>query len=78
MTHKEVQNIARSTMNYIHSIIKVGMSLSELRSIAENKKVNPNQLPVMSKKFGLYPFGAPSGTRTRDPLIKSQLLYQLS
>lgn len=37
MTHKEVQNIARSTMNYIHSIIKVGMSLSELRSIAENK-----------------------------------------
>ena len=27
-----------------------------------------------------YPFqgGAPSGIRTRDPLIKSQLLYQLS
>ena len=24
------------------------------------------------------PDGAPSGTRTRDPLIKSQLLYQLS
>ena len=24
------------------------------------------------------PFGAASGTRTRDPLIKSQLLYQLS
>ena len=24
------------------------------------------------------PFGAPSGTRTQDPLIKSQLLYQLS
>ena len=23
-------------------------------------------------------YGAPSGTRTRDPLIKSQLLYQLS
>ena len=23
-------------------------------------------------------FGAPSGIRTRDPLIKSQLLYQLS
>ena len=23
-------------------------------------------------------FGAPSGTRTLDPLIKSQLLYQLS
>ena len=26
---------------------------------------------------GVY-FGAPSGTRTQDPLIKSQLLYQLS
>ena len=25
-----------------------------------------------------YLFGAPSGTRTQDPLIKSQLLYQLS
>ena len=24
------------------------------------------------------PFGAPSGTRTRDTLIKSQVLYQLS
>ena len=24
------------------------------------------------------PYGAPTGTRTRDPLIKSQLLYQLS
>ena len=23
-------------------------------------------------------FGAPTGTRTQDPLIKSQLLYQLS
>ena len=23
-------------------------------------------------------FGEPSGTRTRDPLIKSQVLYQLS
>ena len=27
---------------------------------------------------GLFLFGAPSGTRTQDPLIKSQLLYQLS
>ena len=26
----------------------------------------------------LFCFGAPSGIRTRDPLIKSQLLYQLS
>ena len=27
---------------------------------------------------GGFSFGAPSGIRTRDPLIKSQLLYQLS
>ena len=26
----------------------------------------------------LFLFGAPSGTRTQGPLIKSQLLYQLS
>ena len=30
-----------------------------LYSNFEKKKVNPNQSPVMSKKFGLYPFGAP-------------------
>ena len=29
------------------------------------------------KSFG-FPFGDPGGTRTHDPLIKSQLLYQLS
>ena len=33
---------------------------------------------VMSKAILLLTSGAPSGTRTRDPLIKSQLLYQLS
>ena len=29
------------------------------------------------KSFG-FPFGDPGGARTLDPLIKSQLLYQLS
>ena len=33
-----------------------------------------NALHFSCKAF----FGAPSGTRTQDPLIKSQLLYQLS
>ena len=28
--------------------------------------------------FVPFPYGAPPGTRTLDPLIKSQLLYQLS
>ena len=34
--------------------------------------------PYFSAPFSEAPSGAPSGTRTRDPLIKSQLLYQLS
>ena len=42
------------------------------------------QIPSGGKKtkntaFAVFLFfGAPSGIRTRDPLIKSQLLYQLS
>ena len=38
----------------------------------------PNPFPIWKVWFGLYWFGAPSGTRTRDTLIKSQVLYQLS
>ena len=34
---------------------------------------NPNPSPI-GKKFGFCCCGAPSGTRTQDPLIKSQLL----
>ena len=30
------------------------------------------------KRYRPFLIGAPSGIRTRDPLIKSQLLYQLS
>ena len=33
---------------------------------------------VMCACRRIFHVGAPSGTRTRDPLIKSQLLYQLS
>ena len=41
------------------------------------------QIPKVAKTkkhrlCGVFVFGAPSGIRTRDPLIKSQLLYQLS
>ena len=35
------------------------------------------QIPDSLRNPGLL-FGAPSGTRTRDTLIKSQVLYQLS
>ena len=41
------------------------------------EKANPNA-PSKRSTFGFALFGAPSGTRTQDPLIKSQLLYQLS
>ncbi len=34
-------------------------------------KRNPNPSPI-GIRFGLFLFGAPSGTRTRDPLIKRQ------
>ena len=34
--------------------------------------------PYIKTFIGLYIFGAPSGIRTRDTLIKSQVLYQLS
>ena len=37
---------------------------------------NPNPSPI-GKKFGFCCCGAPPGTRTLGPLIKSQLLYQL-
>ena len=47
-----------------------------LASPGSNITNNPNPSPT-GNKFGLYCFGAPSGTRTQDPLIKSQLLYQL-
>ena len=38
---------------------------------------NPNPSPI-GKKFGFCCCDAPPGTRTLGPLIKSQLLYQLS
>ena len=42
-----------------------------------------SNIPKNSNKKQPYVYrkavcGAPSGTRTQDPLIKSQLLYQLS
>ena len=44
------------------------------------RPVRPIATPKESRKTFVFllSFGAPSGTRTRDPLIKSQLLYQLS
>lgn len=40
MTNAEVQQIAKQTMDFIKSKIKVGMSLKELKRLAENKMIN--------------------------------------
>ncbi len=40
MTNAEVQQIAKRTMDFIKSKIEVGMSLKELRQLAENKMIN--------------------------------------
>lgn len=37
MTHKEVQQIAKDTINYARNIIHSGMTLVELRTICENR-----------------------------------------
>jgi hypothetical protein len=48
--------------------------LAQLKSVAEQVtlEMKPNELNELGK------FGGPPETRTPDPLIKSQLLYQLS
>ena len=50
------------------------MSINErIKSLREEKGLNGLKT---SQALGIN--GAPPGTRTLDPLIKSQLLYQLS
>ena len=56
---------------YGDSILTCGEITYQSFGLDKNKKRN-----AMHSVF-LF-FGAPSGIRTRDPLIKSQLLYQLS
>ena len=50
---------------------QVFSALQSLTSVFGMGTGGPSALKVLT-------FGAPSGIRTRDPLIKSQLLYQLS
>ena len=51
-----------------------------LRQICEPTGSRPCFIKPKEKTpvSGVFSFGAPPGTRTLDPLIKSQLLYQLS
>lgn len=71
----------------------VSLTLKVLEFLLQNKKRaadldrSQRQMKALHKaaiimkialRFRKAIFGAPSGTRTQDPLIKSQLLYQLS
>ena len=47
------------------------------RPVRVLRACNQKKAPTAGHAVGAF-FGAPSGTRTQDPLIKSQLLYQLS
>ena len=72
--------------------LKVLESLKVLEFFLKNKRAadldrSQRQMKALHKaaiimkialRFRKAIFGAPSGTRTQDPLIKSQLLYQLS
>ena len=50
-----------------------------LKSTAKRKHSHKAAIIMkIALRFRKAIFGAPSGTRTQDPLIKSQLLYQLS
>lgn len=53
MTNAEVQQIAKQTMSYIKTQIKVGMSLQELRQIAESK-----MLALGASSFWYWNIGA--------------------
>ena len=50
---------------------RVSSALMSLTAVFGMGTGGPSSLQALT-------FGAPSGIRTRDPLIKSQLLYQLS
>ena len=55
-----------------------GRSLRPLDQRAVSTRCSLQQEAEASTSTSLLSFGAPSGTRTRDTLIKSQVLYQLS
>ena len=61
MTNAEVQNIAKQTMLFIKSQIKVGMSLPELRQIAERKMISLGATSFWYWDIGAFVF---SGVET--------------
>ena len=55
---------------------QVSLPLQRLTSVFGMGTGGPTALKTLTTRIS--PIGAPPGTRTPDPLIKSQLLYQLS
>ncbi len=66
----------------------MGATVNDMEKITAKPRISFNRSyfespPTQKKKtqtagVRIFFFGAPPGTRTLDPLIKSQLLYQLS
>lgn len=61
MTNAEVQQIAKQTINFIKSQIKVGMSLQELRQLAESKMLSLGATSFWYWDIGAFVF---SGVET--------------
>ena len=68
------------TGTFQHAHAQCCSKLREARQVADANDGAPaeNRHNKNARSRDRAFFGAPSGTRTQDPLIKSQLLYQLS
>jgi Xaa-Pro aminopeptidase len=78
MNNYEVQQIAKQTIDFIKSEIKVGMSLQELRQIAESKMISLGATSFWYWEVGAFVFSGDETTlsisgkryRTANKLIK--------
>jgi len=78
MTNTEVQKIAKQTMSFIKSQIKVGMSLQELRQMAEIKMLSLGATSFWYWDIGAFIFSGDETTlsvsgkryKTADKAIK--------
>lgn len=78
MTHKEVQQIAKQTISYLRSVIKPGLSLPELRRLAENKMLTLGATSFWYWDIGAFVFSGDETTlsisgkqyQTADKIIK--------
>lgn len=62
MTNTEVQKIAKQTMSFIKSQIKVGMSLQELRQLAESKMFSLGSTAFWYWNIGAFIFSGEETT----------------